>query len=128
VSDTKCALVEVPGLPYRVRSIADRDEALDAFAHALNLYLHNHSEGGSFPGSLRIISTNSDRLISDHQIEELEKALGHSLGGSCTVQSVINHIRSQHDCATRLRSLLLEHGTHADEYGYRSLIPEKADQ
>lgn len=123
MSDTKHARVEVPGLPYRVRSIADADEALEAFASALNRYLHNFSEGEHSTRSLKIISTNSERFINDHQVEQLEQMLGCSLAGSGIVQSVLNHDRRQSERALRLEVLLAEQGIHVDDQGFVTQRP-----
>jgi len=124
MSETKCALVEVPGLPYRVRSIADADEALEAFSGALNRYLHNHSEGHHSPRALKIIATGSDCFLKEEQIRELEQVMGSSLNGRSTVQSVVNHIRAQHERIARLCELLVGQGIHTDEYGFESMAPK----
>lgn len=109
MSEVKRAQVEVTGLPYRVRSVADEEEAKEAFAKALNRYLFNHAEDDRFTQryfrGYKIIHTNSIFWISQDDRDELAQLTGDpedATGARIPMRCALNHIAEQKRTIERL--------------------------
>jgi hypothetical protein len=70
MTDTKNADIVVRGLPYRLRSGADIEEARERFGDEATRYFSNHSEIHLFKGHQLMSSYDVAALQNDHRIDQ----------------------------------------------------------
>ncbi|TAK10565.1 MAG: hypothetical protein EPO32_14630 [Anaerolineae bacterium] len=95
----RSADVVVHGLPYRLKSGADHEEAEKAWSEAINRYFRNHDEGVGEPLRRMVIPVNAVRWVSDHELRQM-KELGLDVDRVIPGQALINaycKLKREHD-------------------------------